>query len=52
MTELMEKIKEKDNINEVNKKEYVFKNGDINVKNIDFSYDSSKIFNNFSLNIP
>ncbi len=51
MEELMEKIREKDDISEENKKEYIFKNGDIEIKNIGFSYDRAKIFNNFSLNI-
>ncbi|MDD3302688.1 MAG: ABC transporter ATP-binding protein [Candidatus Gracilibacteria bacterium] len=51
MNELIEKISEKGNDNEKNKKEYIFKNGDIEIKNINFAYDKSKIFNNFSLNI-
>lgn len=52
MNEMMENIKENDDVNEDNKKEYIFKNGDIEVKNVGFSYDRAKIFNNFSLNIP
>jgi len=51
MNELIEKISEKGNDNEKNKKEYIFKNWDIEIKNINFAYDKSKIFNNFSLNI-
>jgi ABC-type multidrug transport system fused ATPase/permease subunit len=52
MNEMMENIKENDDVNEDKKKEYIFKNGDIEVKNVGFSYDRAKIFNNFSLNIP
>lgn len=51
MNEMMENIKETDEIGEVNKKEYIYKNGDIEIKNINFSYDRTKIFNNFSLYI-
>jgi ABC-type multidrug transport system fused ATPase/permease subunit len=51
MEEMIEKIKEKNEINEKDKKEFIYVNWDIEIKNINFSYDNSNVFDNFSLNI-
>lgn len=51
MQEMIEKISEKEDIKEENKKNFNYKKWDINIKNIDFSYWNAKIFKNFSLNI-
>ncbi|MDD5770361.1 MAG: ABC transporter ATP-binding protein [Candidatus Gracilibacteria bacterium] len=51
MQEMLENISEKENNNENHKKEYIFINGDIEIKNIDFSYDKSVVFEKFSLNL-
>lgn len=51
MQEMMERISEKEDIKEENKKIFNYKKWDINIKNIDFSYWNAKIFKNFSLNI-
>ena len=51
MQEMLENISEKEDKNEIKKKEYIFKAWYIELKNVDFAYDKSKVFKNFSLNI-
>lgn len=49
MNEMLENISEKSDKSEEEKCEYIYKNWDIEVKSINFSYDKSRVFKNFSL---
>lgn len=51
MQEIIERIREKDNLGDEKKEIFEYKKWDIKIKNISFSYWSNIIFNNFSLNI-
>lgn len=51
MEELLEKIKEKEDEKDGKKENFIYKKWDIEIKNIDFSYDNFKIFEKFSLKI-
>ncbi len=51
MNEMLERIKEKDKEKDKGKSNFVFKNWDIQVKNINFAYDKNPVFSNFSMQI-